>query len=155
MRPVRVLNVVLVLLGAAIIFLGLNIGLGGMKTLGWQLPNDFIMVTDPAMFQIQDSHIRFVGGVWFGVGVVFVLGGFALVALRTTLVTLCFIVAGAGLFRFSAMDMGVLLGADIAPSLLLELIGFPLLGWWIWRSGAVGKTKNSKFSGPVFLKENG
>lgn len=134
MKTVRILNVVLVLIGAVIIVSGLNIGLGGMQTLGWQLPRDFITVTDPEVFQLQDSHIRFVGGVWFGVGVVFVLGCFARARMRMTLVTLCLVVAGAGLFRLSAMDMDVLLSADIVGSWLFELVGFPLLAWWIWRA---------------------
>lgn len=134
MKTTKVLNAVLVLAGAAIIVLGLNIGLGGMRTLGWQLPQDFITVVDPTVFQMQDNHIRFVGGVWFGVGVLFVLGGFAREKLKLTLVVLCLVIAGAGFFRFTAMDMGVFRNADILRSLLLELVGFPLLAWWIWRS---------------------
>lgn len=134
MKAAKVLNVVLVLIGATIISLGLNIGLGGMQTLGWQMPRDFITVTNPDVFRVQDNHIRFVGGVWFGVGVLFVLGGLARVRLQTTLVALCLVIAVAGLFRISAMDMDVILSADIVGSLLFELIGFPLLALWIWRS---------------------
>jgi hypothetical protein len=134
MIATKMLNIVLVLIGAAIIFLGLNIGLGGMQTLGWQVSRDFITVTDPAVFQVQDNHIRFVGGVWFGVGVLFVLGGFARAQMRGTLVALCLVIAGAGLFRFSAINMDVLSGADIIGSMLFELVGFPLLAYWIWRS---------------------
>lgn len=138
MKTARGLNAVLVLIGAVIILMGLNIGLGGMQTLGWQVSRDFVTVTNPAVFQVQDNHIRFVGGVWFGIGVVFALGGFALESLRTTLVILCLVIAGAGLFRFSAMNLDVLLSAGIIGSMLFELIGFPLLAWWIWRSRRVG-----------------
>ena len=68
MNNVIVLRVVVALVGAAIVFLGLNIGLGGMRTLGWQMSPDFISITNEAAFRVQDSHIRFIGGVWFGVG---------------------------------------------------------------------------------------
>lgn len=130
-----VLRVVLALVGAAIIILGLNIGLGGIRTLGWQLPPDFISVTNEANFKIQDNHIRFIGGVWFGVGASFLIGAFAFAKMRPVLIVLCLIIVFAGLFRASAMDTGLLFSAAIAPSLLLELVGFPLLAWWLMRSG--------------------
>lgn len=131
MNRIKPLNAVVVFVGAAIIFLGLNIGLGGIKTLGWQSSRDFVAVTDAAVFGAQDSHIRFLGGVWFGVGTTFLIGGFALRAFRPTLIILSYMIAIGGLFRLSGMDMGVIFSAAIAPSLTLELIGFPLLAGWL------------------------
>jgi hypothetical protein len=135
MKKINLLNLVVVIVGAAIIFLGLNVGLGGIKTLGWQSTRDFVTITDTAMFHAQDSHIRFLGGVWFGVGTTFLIGGFALNAFRPTLVILSVVIAIAGLFRLSGMDAGVILSAAIAPSLAFELFGFPLLAWWLISSG--------------------
>lgn len=135
MKTNKTLNVILVLIGVVIILMGLNLGLGGIRTLGWQISPDFIAVNDPAVFQVQDNHIRFIGGIWFGVGVVFVLGGFARARLQSVLVTLCLMIGVAGLFRFSAMDLGVLMSAQVAPSLVLELIGFPMLAWALVRFG--------------------
>lgn len=131
MNKIKPLNAVVEIIGAAIIFLGLNIGLGGIKTLGWQSSRDFVAVTDAAVFDAQDSHIRFLGGVWFGVGATFLIGGFALRAFRQPLIILSCMIALAGLFRFSGMDMGVIFSTAFAPSLALELIGFPLLAWWL------------------------
>lgn len=71
MSKLKPINAVVVIIGAAIIFLGLNIGLGGIKTLGWQSSQDFVAITDAAVFDAQDSHIRFLGGIWFGIGAVF------------------------------------------------------------------------------------
>ena len=135
MKKINLLNLVVVIVGAAIIFLGLNVGLGGIKTLGWQTTQDFVAITDAATFHAQDSHIRFIGGVWFGVGAAFVIGGFALNKFRPTLIILSVMITVAGLFRLSAMDSGVIVSAAIAPSLALELIGFPLLAWWLMASG--------------------
>ncbi|MFT6943467.1 MAG: hypothetical protein ACI8Z1_004025 [Candidatus Azotimanducaceae bacterium] len=131
MNKIKLLNLVVVIAGAAIIFLGLNVGLGGIKTLGWQTTSDFISITDAAIFHAQDSHIRFIGGIWFGVGATFVIGGFAMRAFRPTLIILSAMIAIAGLFRLSGMDSGVIFSAAIAPSFVLELIGFPLLAWWL------------------------
>ena len=64
----------------------------------------------------------------------FFIGGFKLDKLRPTLVCLCLLVGLAGLFRMSAMDMQILLSAAILPSFLLEIIGFPLLAYWLRRS---------------------
>jgi len=135
MQKNKVLNAVVVIIGAVIICLGLNIGLGGIKTLGWQSTRDFISITDADAFYAQDSHIRFIGGVWFCVGAVFVIGGFAMYQFRSTLVTLSAMIAIAGLFRLSGMETGVVFSAAIAPSFAFELVGFPLLAWWLIASG--------------------
>jgi len=131
MKKINLLNLVAVIVGAAIIFLGLNVGLGGIKTLGWQTTRDFVAITDAAIFHAQDSHIRFIGGIWFGVGAVFVIGGFAMRTFRPTLIILSAMIAIAGLFRISAIDSGGIFSAAIAPSISPELFGFPLLAWWL------------------------
>jgi hypothetical protein len=135
MNKIKLLNLVVVIAGAAIIFLGLNVGLGGIKTLGWQTTSDFISITDAAIFHAQDSHIRFIGGIWFGVGATFLIGGFAMRTFRPTLIILSAMIAIAGLFRMSDIDSGVIFSAAIAPSIALELFGFPLLAWWLFVSG--------------------
>lgn len=135
MNKIKLLNTVLVVVGTAIVFLGLNVGLGGIQTLGWQSTRDFISVLDAATFHTQDNHIRFIGGIWFGVGLVFLIGGFSLKFFRPTLIILSAMITIAGLFRFSGMDSGVVFTSAIAPSITLELIGFPLLAWWLIRSG--------------------
>ncbi|AXI46476.1 DUF4345 domain-containing protein [Sulfitobacter sp. SK012] len=131
MKKINLLNLVVVIVGVAIIFLGLNVGLGGIRTLGWQTTRDFVAITDAAIFHTQDSHIRFIGGIWFGVGATFLIGGFALRTFRPTLIILSAMIAIAGLFRLSGMDSGAIFSAAIAPSISLELIGFPLLAWWL------------------------
>ena len=123
------LKSVLALVGLAIMILGLNIGLGGIPTLGWQTSETFIAVTNETVFHVQDSHIRFIGGVWFGVGAIFLLGAGLTDRLRGTMVTLSVAIAIAGLFRLSGLDGGVVFSAAILPSLALELIGFPLLAF--------------------------
>ncbi len=135
MNKIKLLNSVVVIIGAVIILLGLNVGLGGIKTLGWQSTRDFVSITDATTFHAQDSHIRFIGGVWFGVGVVFLIGGFAMRTFRPTLVILSAIIAIAGLFRLSSMNTDVMFSAAIAPSFAFELVGFPLLAWWLMASG--------------------
>jgi len=124
-----------VIIGAVIILLGLNVGLGGIKTLGWQSTRDFVSIIDAPTYHAQDNHIRFIGGVWFGIGAAFMIGGFAMRKFRSTLIILSAIIAIAGLFRLSVMDTEVVLSAAIAPSFAFELFGFPLLAWWLIASG--------------------
>ena len=134
MLKARVLNGVLWLVGAVIMMMGVNVGFGGIPTLGWLSPTDFVQITDAQTYGAQDNHFRFLGGIWFGFGLMFFIGGFKLDKLRPTLVCLCLLVGLAGLFRMSAMDMQILLSAAILPSFLLEIIGFPLLAYWLRRS---------------------
>jgi len=131
MNKIKLLNCVVMFVGAAIIFLGLNVGLGGIQTLGWQTTRDFISILDASTFHVQDSHIRFIGGVWFGVGATFLIGGFAMNGFRSTLIIMSVMIGAAGLFRLSGMDTGVVFSAAIAPSIAFELVGFPLLAWWL------------------------
>lgn len=135
MKNIKLLNSLVVIVGIIIIIMGLNVGLGGIKTLGWQTTRDFISISDATIFHVQDSHIRFIGGVWFSVGAVFLIGGFAINRFRPTLIILSFIIAVAGLFRLSEIQSGVVFSAAIAPSFALELIGFPLLAFWLIKSG--------------------
>ncbi|MEP3421483.1 MAG: DUF4345 domain-containing protein [Erythrobacter sp.] len=128
------LRTILCLSGLGIVALGLNVGLGGFATLGWQGPTNFFTVTDPNAFAVQDNHIRFIAGVWGGVGVLFILGAVFLDRMRPVLIGCIFLIFMGGLARISSTDWPVLTGADIAPSLLMELIVFPAIGLWIMRS---------------------
>ena len=127
---------VLVLIGLVVMFLGLDAGLGGIKTLGWQADPNFVAVSDATVFAAQDSHARFFGGVWFGVGVLFVLGA-ALPQLRQTLVALCLVIALAGLFRLS-QGLSAVLSLAVLPSFLAEILGFSALALWLHKTKHTG-----------------
>ena len=130
----RVLRILLLLAGIGIIALGLNVGLGGIQTLGWQGSTDFITVSNAEQFAVQDNHIRFIAGVWAGVGLVFVLGAIKPRYFARTLVFLCLLIALGGLFRLSAGDFALVTGFAILPSLIAELVLFPALAVWIHRT---------------------
>ena len=125
------LKAILALVGLGIIFLGINIGFGGIQTLGLQGNGAFIEVTDPSLFSVRDSHVRFIGGVWLGAGLLFVAAAFRLQPLRGAVLAAIGMIFVGGLARLSASDLGPLMGADLLPSLLAELLLFPLLGFWI------------------------
>lgn len=133
-RPHYALRAVLALAGVAIVLLGLNVGLGGIQTLGWQGSGHFLTVTDAAIYDVRDNHIRFIGGVWLAVGLVMLAGAVALTRLRLVLLAIVGMIFVGGLARLSAGDIGLLAGGAVGPSLILELIGFPLLGLWIARA---------------------
>ncbi|MGI9415032.1 MAG: DUF4345 domain-containing protein [Hyphomicrobiales bacterium] len=128
------LKAVLVLAGAFIIFTGINIAFGGMLTLGLQGANDFFRVTSEAAYLVQDSHIRFLGGLWIGVGALFVVSVYDLARFRPLLNFAFALVFIGGLARFTMMRTDVLFGPDIAGSLAAELIGMPLLYFWLARA---------------------
>ena len=128
------LRVVLCVTGAIVVWLGLNVGMGGFETLGWQGARGFFSVTDPKTFAVQDNHVRFIEGVWLSVGLVLMAGGVALNHLRSVLIALTGMVFVGGLMRFTSADAALLLSSCIAPSLIAELVAFPLLGFWIFKA---------------------
>lgn len=130
MRRHLVLRAVLALIGTVVVVLGLNVGLGGIRTLGWQGGAvEFLTVTDPDLFAVRDSHIRFIGGIWLAIGVTLAAGAVWLERLRPVLVAIAALVFVGGLVRLAGP-----LPAGVWPSLGLELIGFPLLGWRVARA---------------------
>lgn len=130
-----VLRIILMVAGAAIVWLGLDLGLGGMRTLGWQGSSDFISVTDAGRFAVQDNHARFVGGVWLGVGLVLFFGSFAIARFRTALIAMCGLIFVGGLMRLASGDIGTIMSQAVLPSMLAELVLFPALGLWLARAG--------------------
>lgn len=127
------MRLILALTGVAIGLLGVNVGFGGIATLGWQGQADFLQITDMAAFAVQDSHIRFLGGFWLAAGLVFCVGAIDPHRMRTPIVALCLMVSIGGLARLSAGDFSLLSSGAILPSLLFELIAFPVLGLWLAR----------------------
>lgn len=133
-KPSILLRTVLLLVGITIIAIGINTGLGGIHTLGLQVPPDFIEIVDAKDYAVQDSHTRFLGGFWLGAGLLFISGCFRLERQRSVLVILLLMGFVGGLARFSALDLNLLLGPDVLPSLAFELAGFPLLAFWLHKS---------------------
>ncbi|WP_310541797.1 DUF4345 domain-containing protein [Phenylobacterium sp.] len=125
------LRAVLALVGAFILYTGVNVALGGMATLGLQGSRDFFTVTDVGAFRAQDSHIRFFGGLWLAVGLVFAAGAARPHALRATLMFCCGLIFVGGLARFSALQPEVMFGPQLLGSVAAELIGMPLLALWL------------------------
>jgi len=81
----KLLRIILALCGFAIIILGLNVSLGGIITMGWQGQTNFLSVSNPDAFAVQDNNVRFIAGVWTGVGVLFLLGAMMLERMRPVL----------------------------------------------------------------------
>lgn len=125
------LRVVLILAGAFIFVQGINIVFGGMQTLGWLGENNFFVVTNAPAFAIQDSHARFLGGLWLGIGSLFCLASLNVQKYRNALVFACCLVFLGGLARFSQMQWDVTFGPKIIGSLVAELVGMPILYFWI------------------------
>lgn len=130
-NPNYQLRGVLAVLGAVIVFLGLNVGLGGIQTLGWQGGAvNFFTVTNAPVFAVHDNHVRFIGGVWLGLGLLMLAGSLAFQRLRTVLIALTGMIFVGGIARLSGGDPTLLLGADVAPSFFFEIVIVPLLGLW-------------------------
>ncbi|KMW60454.1 hypothetical protein AIOL_000610 [Candidatus Rhodobacter oscarellae] len=136
------LKATLLIAGSIIVWLGLNVGLGGIATLGWQGATNFVAATDARVYAVQDNHVRFIAGVWTAVGLLMIAGAIAFQQLRGVLVALTAMVFVGGLMRLSAGDFALLASAKIAPSLFAELVLFPALGLWI--AGAGGDKKKGR-----------
>lgn len=121
--------------GLGVIVLGINVGFGGIKTLGLQLPQNFITIVDEVTFATQDSHVRFLGGLFGAMGIFLVAGAFWTLKLRQTLIVICLIMAFGGVVRFSAGFAEVGLNSALYASLVFELFLFPVMAVLLWQFG--------------------
>ena len=124
------LRVVLALAGAWIAFTGVNVAFGGITTLGWLGDRSFLQVTNPDDFRVQDSHVRFLGGLWLGIGLLFVLASLDPRQHRGGLSVAFAMVFLGGVTRLLGGDFATLLGPKVFGSLIAELVGMPLLFLW-------------------------
>ena len=128
------LRVVLILAGLIIIFTGVNTAFGGMLTLGWQGQTTFFEVTDQHSYLVQDSHIRFLGGLWMGMGLLFIFAARNVERQQNVLKFALVLIFLGGLARFSQMQLDITFGKEIVGSLVAELVGMPLLYFWLSRT---------------------
>lgn len=135
MPSTSLLRILIALIGIAVAFLGLDVVFGGIRTLGWMGPTDFVEVVNPSDFAVQDNHVRFLGGVFSGIGLLFFVGALAFERMRVALMFLCVLVFIGGLSRFTSPDLSTLFNMAVLPSLLAELFLFPIVGFWIFKSG--------------------
>lgn len=131
------LQVVLVLAGVVVCITGINLAFGGIRTLGWQGAFDFIQIIDERRFLAQDSHIRFLGGVWLSIGLLFIIGAANINKFQAALKFAIIATFIGGLARLSQTNLDVTFSADIIGSWLAEVVGMPLLYFWL--KSVVGK----------------
>jgi hypothetical protein len=124
---------ILFVVGAISAFVALNVALGGLDTLGWQGPSDYFGVTDPDAFDIRDSHARFYGGVYIGIAAILILGATDIYKYRQLLSTAFGLIFLGGLARLSQGQLEVMFGPDLTLSSVVELVGMPLMFWWLRR----------------------
>jgi hypothetical protein len=137
----NILRVILILSGLFIIFTGLNVVLGGVMTMGWQGATDFVKVTNEHAYLIRDSHTRFYGGVWFAMGLMFILSTMDLKKYLPILQAMFVFIFIGGLARLGQMRFAVTFSADLIGSVIAELIGMPILFFWL---GKAVSEKNDK-----------
>ena len=90
-------------------------------------------MTNTAVYGVHDSHIRFLGGVFMGIGLLFIAGSLALRKLRSVMLAICGTIFLGGLARFSSLDAASLSGVSLLPSLIAELLLFPAIAVWLSR----------------------
>ena len=132
-----ILKLILVLTGIVVAALGVNIGFGGIATLGLQGSNEFFSITNQKIFDVQDNHIRFIGGILLAIGLVMIYSAIRFEKSGTLISAIAVMFFIGGLTRLSALDMEIILGSEILPSLLIELIGFPILALWTQRENSI------------------
>jgi len=130
-----IIKTILGLTGLVAIATGANIGFGGIATLGIDGPTEFFQVSDPDTFALRDSNVRFVGGLWLGIGLLFVAATFWLDRLRQAVLAALALIIVGGLARLTAGDLTILASAKLGPSLAAELVLMPMLFWRIWAGG--------------------
>jgi hypothetical protein len=133
LNEAAVIRVILVIVGAFIVFVGINTGFGGIQTLGWQIPPGFASITNEAVYLVQDNHTRFLAGLFGAVGLFMLLGATNLQRYQAELRLVFVIIFLGGLARFTSLQLNVIFGANVVISLVAEVILMPILFFWLPR----------------------
>lgn len=128
----KIFRAIIIVLGLLNIFIGINVGFGGIATLGLQGQTEFFEVTNENIFLMRDSHIRFLGGLYGGIGLFLILAATNLNKYQTALRLIFAVIFVGGLARFTMMRFDVIFGQDMLTSVLVELILMPVL--YVWSS---------------------
>lgn len=130
------LKIALVLAGAFIIFVAIDFGFGGFRSLGWQGSGatDFVQASDPARYAVQDSHFRFLAGAFGALGAWMIFAVSDLRRYRQSLILILAALAAGGLMRFTSGDAATLFGPEIGLALLLEIGLSASLALWLARA---------------------
>lgn len=118
------------------IFIGINVGFGGILTLGWQGQTRFFEVVDEHSFMLQDSHIRYFGGLYAGIGFFLILASTNLRKYQSSLTLVFALIFAGGLARFTMMRPDIMFGKELIASVLTELILMPILCFWLSKLAA-------------------
>lgn len=129
-----VLRIILVVGGAFAVFTGFDFAAGGIRSLGLEGPVLSLTTTDTHALDARDSHTRFLGGVWLTVGLVFLASAVRLQALRVALLAAIVMIFVGGVSRFSTYEPQILFDPAITGALVAELIGMPILFFWVWNT---------------------
>ena len=124
---------VLVLLGILNVLIGVNVGFGGIRTLGMQGPTNFLEITDQHIFLIQDSHVRYFGGLYIGIGLFLVFAGTRPHKYHSALNLVFFLIFMGGLARLTMNRPDILFGPELIVSFLAEILLMPILYFWLAR----------------------
>lgn len=135
------LRIVLLLAGAFTAYAGFNKAFGGIHTLGWQGESRFVEVTNEHAFLVQDSHLRFLAGVYSALGLLFLAAAVDPRRFRGALRVACVLIFLGGLARLTQMRADVTFGPDLMGSMIAELVGMALL--YVWVSKAVPSAENA------------
>jgi hypothetical protein len=130
------LKIVLALVGAFIIFIAIDFGLGGFRTLGWQGSGvtDFVRATDSTRYGVQDSHFRFLAGAFGALGAWMIVATTDLRRYRQSLYIILAAIAAGGIMRFASGDIPLLFGRELVVALLLEIGLSAILAAWLARA---------------------
>lgn len=124
---------ILVILGGFFVYVGINVGFGGIQTLGWQIPSDFVSIVNDADYHAQDSHVRFLGAFFGTSGLFMIIATSNLKRFETALRVIFVMTFVGGLARFTAMQVDVILDSRVITSFLGEVLLMPILFFWLSR----------------------
>lgn len=131
----KTLRVVVALAGLFTIFVGINVAFGGILTLGWMGQTEFLDITDLTQYLVQDSHVRFFGGMYGSAGILLLVAAVTNLRQYAAAVKVVFVLFFmGGLARFTMLRPDVVFGPAIVGSLAAELILMPILYVWVTRS---------------------
>lgn len=125
-----IFRTLLFILGVAVVITGIGPSFGGLDGYVAAVIGTDAIVPSTRTYLIESSHISYIGAVWMGIGIMFMMASLNMAFFRSMIQYSFVLMIFGGVVRLFMTDGDVLYSQEILIPLIIEIIVTPILLVW-------------------------